>query len=79
MLVRSDLKGQGLGRLLLGTLLRYQTECGTRRLVGDVLHENHAMRGLARSLGMHDASGASAGGDTFRFVLDLQPAASAQG
>ncbi len=37
VLVRSDLKGQGLGSLLLEKIIRYCRERGTRRIAGDVL------------------------------------------
>jgi len=51
VLVRSDLKGQGLGTLLMRKLIRYCRERGTRELCGDVMSENTAMLHLARSLG----------------------------
>jgi len=51
VLVRSDLKGQGLGTLLMRRLIRYCRERGTRELCGDVMSENTAMLHLARSLG----------------------------
>ena len=51
VLVRSDLKGQGLGTLLMRKLIRYWRERGTRELWGSVLAENGAMLQLARSLG----------------------------
>lgn len=51
VLVRSDLKGQGLGTLLMRKLIRYCRERGTRELWGSVLAENAAMLQLARSLG----------------------------
>jgi acetyltransferase len=53
VLVRSDLKGQGLGSLLMRKLIRYCRERGTRELWGSVLAENAAMLHLARSLGFH--------------------------
>jgi acetyltransferase len=51
VLVRSDLKGQGLGRLLMQKLIRYCRERGTRQLWGSVLSENAAMLHLSKSLG----------------------------
>ena len=51
VLVRSDVKGQGLGTLLMRKLIRYCRERGTRELWGSVLAENEAMLHLARSLG----------------------------
>jgi acetyltransferase len=74
IIVRSDLKSRGLGRLLLDKMVRYQRSCGTQRLVGDVLHDNHAMRDLARHLGLH-ADPAQSDAESYCFVLDLQPPA----
>ena len=51
VLVRSDLKGQGLGTLLLRKLIRYCREHGTGELWGSVLAENGAMLHLAQKLG----------------------------
>jgi acetyltransferase len=51
VLVRSDLKRQGLGTLLMGKLIRYCREHGTRELWGSVLAENAAMLHLAAKLG----------------------------
>lgn len=49
--VRSDLKGRGLGWLLMTTLIEHFTRRGTQRLVGYVLRENTVMREMAQSLG----------------------------
>jgi acetyltransferase len=57
VVVRSDLKGQGLGSLLMGALIDHLRQRGTRRLVGEVLAENAAMLGLARRLGFEATSG----------------------
>lgn len=51
VIVRSDLKGRGVGRLLMDKLIRYQRARGTQRIVGDVILENTGMRELARRLG----------------------------
>lgn len=51
VLVRSDLKRQGLGTLLMRKLIRYCRERGTRELRGDVLSDNLAMLHLASALG----------------------------
>ncbi|MGQ9725291.1 MAG: GNAT family N-acetyltransferase, partial [Tepidimonas sp.] len=51
ILVRSDLKGRGLGRLLMERLIRYLRSHGTRRIVGTVLRENKGMLGLVERLG----------------------------
>jgi acetyltransferase len=49
--VRSDLKGSGLGELLMHKLIAYQRSRGTRRLVATVLAENERMLQLAGELG----------------------------
>lgn len=51
VMVRSELKGQGLGRVLMQALLDYAAARGTQRIVGYVLRENRAMLALTRSLG----------------------------
>ncbi|MBV8036881.1 bifunctional acetate--CoA ligase family protein/GNAT family N-acetyltransferase [Roseateles sp.] len=51
VMVRSERKGQGLGRLLMQALLDYAAARGTQRMFGYVLRENRAMLTLARSLG----------------------------
>lgn len=51
VIVRSDLKGTGLGRLLMEKIIRYCRERGTRELTGQALMENGGMQGLAEKLG----------------------------
>ena len=51
VLVRSDLKGQGLGRVLLEKLIRYCRDRGTSRMAGEVLSDNLRMTHLAAALG----------------------------
>jgi len=51
ILVRSDLKGQGLGHVLLDKLIHYCRSRGTQELTGEVLVENERMSLLAASLG----------------------------
>ena len=51
VLVRSDLKGRGLGRVLLEKLIRYCASRGTQELIGDVLAGNAPMLHLAARLG----------------------------
>jgi acetyltransferase len=71
VLVRSDLKGQGLGSLLMQKLLRYCRARGMQRLWGLVLSENEAMLHLSRSLGFQ-VRAVNSGVE--QIVLDLQPA-----
>lgn len=51
LLVRSDLKGAGLGHLLFEQLIEHATQRGIERLVGIVLRENTRMINLSRDLG----------------------------
>ncbi|WP_320171622.1 bifunctional acetate--CoA ligase family protein/GNAT family N-acetyltransferase [Maridesulfovibrio sp.] len=51
IVVRSDLKGTGLGSMLFHKIIRYTRERGTHWLVGQTLFENKAMQGLARKFG----------------------------
>lgn len=72
VLVRSDVKGQGLGALLLGKLIRYCRERGLRELTGEVLADNFAMLRLAAAFGFR-AMPPQEG--TVRIALDLQATA----
>jgi acetyltransferase len=70
IIVRSDLKGQGLGHLLMHKLIRYCRARGTRRLVALVLRENDDMLRLARSVGLAvDKAGSDH--DTLKMVMPL--------
>ena len=51
ILLRRDLKGQGLGYALMRRLIEYGREAGIGRLTGDVLKENRAMLDMCRDLG----------------------------
>ena len=51
IVVRSELKGQGLGAALLDKMIAYCRARGTGQLVGQVMADNHAMLGLAKSRG----------------------------
>lgn len=54
IILRSDLKGQGLGRALMEHILSYARARGVQAVFGDVLAENKAMRGLAERLGFSE-------------------------
>ena len=51
LLIRDDVAGRGLGRLLLDRLLELAAGLGVRRMVFDILPENRAMLALARRVG----------------------------
>jgi acetyltransferase len=68
VLVRSDLKGRGLGGALLRKLVRYCRGRGTGELYGDVLADNVRMLALADELGFRRTSTQDG---CVRVVLDL--------
>jgi acetyltransferase len=69
VIVRSDLKRQGLGRLLMDCLLQYCRSSGLREVTGTVLTDNTAMLGLARRLSFSSAAAAD-GTYTLHLQLD---------
>jgi acetyltransferase len=69
ILVRSRLKGHGLGWLLMRRVIDYAKEKGLRRVYGDVLTENAAMLQMCAELGFHAEDIGSA---MSRVVLDLE-------
>ncbi len=69
ILVRSRLKGHGLGWLLMRRIIDYAKEKGLRRVYGDVLVENTMMLQMCAELGFHAVD---MGSDIRRVVLDLE-------
>ncbi len=76
IIVRSDLKGIGLGKLMMDKLIRTLRTQGTQRLVATVLHENRRMLALQRDLGFSEIASDTADG-TRSIALDLQNTAGA--
>jgi acetyltransferase len=72
VLVRSDLKQQGLGRLLLQKLIRYCRARGTLCMKGEVLSENVAMLRLAATQGFRIEHRE---GGVVELALELRPSA----
>jgi acetyltransferase len=70
VIVRSDIKGRGLGVLLMKKMIRYCRDRGTGEMVGDVLRENAAMLRLAHALGFETVPGGE--NDFVRIRLNLQ-------
>lgn len=70
IIVRSDIKGKGLGRLLFEKIIRYCRSRGTQTLVGDVLKENSRMLDLTRQLGFTLSRSEEPG--IMRVALELQ-------
>jgi acetyltransferase len=55
IIVRSDLKGSGIGWALMHHLIHYAEKEGLRELVGDVLANNQRMLGMCQALGFEIA------------------------
>jgi acetyltransferase len=69
IMVRSRLKGHGLGWLLMHRVIDYARAKGLRRVYGDVLAENASMLQMAGELGFHAHDMWSG---VKRVVLDLE-------
>jgi acetyltransferase len=69
ILLRSRLKGHGLGWVLMRRVIDYAKEKGLRRVYGDVLAENTTMLQMCAELGFDAEDMAS---DIRRVVLDLE-------
>ena len=71
VIVRSELKGSGLGLLLMNKLIAYLRTQGTQRLVATVLDYNDRMLSLAKELGFKDDEKEQDGEGTRGIYLDL--------
>lgn len=69
IIVRSDMKGKGLGRLLMEKMVRYCTNRGSREIWGLVLKNNEAMLGLVKNLGFK----AGPSSETNAYKVTLKP------
>jgi acetyltransferase len=72
IIVRSELKGEGLGELLLQQMVDYLRQHGTQRLVATVLSENTRMLQLARELGFTESANPDEPGTRW-IEMPLQP------
>lgn len=68
--VRSDLKGHGLGRILMTQLIAYCRSRGTREIVGEALPQNTRVIRLVRSLGFEVTAAPEEGTMRLRLQLD---------
>ncbi|THC42511.1 bifunctional acetate--CoA ligase family protein/GNAT family N-acetyltransferase [Massilia sp. Mn16-1_5] len=67
--VRSDLKGHGLGKILMQKLIDYCRLRGTREIVGEALPQNNRIIGLVKKLGFEVFPAGEEGVRKFRLVL----------
>ena len=74
VLVGSDMKGKGLGSLLMKKIIRYCREQGIGELVGDMLATNRRMLALARGLGFEVRPGEDPQVVRGRLALKSDPA-----
>lgn len=51
IIVRDDMKGQGLGSLLMNKMIAYCKSVGTLEMIGKIMVDNHPMRALMKHLG----------------------------
>jgi len=70
IVVRSDLKGSGLGAALLEKMIRYARNRGTTEMIGQVLKDNTRMLHFCENLGFK--RGKMVEEDVVELVLDLQ-------
>ncbi len=71
VIVRSELKGQGLGSLLMDKLINYLRGHGTKRLVATVLAENDRMLKLGKQQGFEERHNGDGGDGTKSLFLTL--------
>ena len=71
IILRPEMKGTGLGRVLMDKLIRYQRAAGTQQLVATVLTENERMRQLGQALGFSERA-TPGDASTQELVLELQ-------
>ncbi len=69
IIIRSDLKGMGLGSMLMNKLIAYFRQRGTRQIVGEALSDNRAMMELMRDLGFELRSNPGEGTVELRYDL----------
>jgi acetyltransferase len=70
IIVRSDLKGKGLGRILFRKLIDYCRSRGMQQIIGETLNYNKALIRLVREFGFEVKP--SPDGDTMLLTLDLR-------
>jgi acetyltransferase len=69
IIIRSDLKGLGLGQMLMKKLIAYFRQRGTQVIVGEALSDNHALIELIKNMGFQIASHPGTGTIELRLPL----------
>ncbi len=69
IIIRSDLKGLGLGQMLMTKLIAYFRQRGTQVIVGEALSDNHALIELTKNMGFQIASHPGTGTIELRLPL----------
>ncbi len=77
VIVRSELKGHGLGWLLMRRMIEYAKAKGLKRVYGQVLSENRTMLRMCEELGFHLGPDAEAGVKVEVLDLDHVPSSAA--
>ncbi|NNG23302.1 bifunctional acetate--CoA ligase family protein/GNAT family N-acetyltransferase [Telluria aromaticivorans] len=67
--VRSDLKGMGLGKMMMEKLIAYCRSRGTREIVGEALPQNSRITGMVKKLGFTVTSTGLEGMREMRLIL----------
>jgi acetyltransferase len=78
IVVRSEMKGKGLGRLLLERMIAYLRSRGTRELRGETMLDNERMKNLARDCGFTVSPRLTLGVVELRLVLNSELAGAAE-
>jgi acetyltransferase len=77
IIVRSDLKGKGLGGMLLNKLIEYCRARGIHEIVGETISHNQGLLALVKRFGFVTGPGAS--NDTTGLRLELRTASGRAG
>ncbi len=77
ILLRSDLKGRGLGWAMMQMMIAYARSEGLKRIVGQILHENTVMLKMCRELGFEVKTNPEDRG-VYDVTLILEPPAEAE-
>jgi acetyltransferase len=74
LILRADVKGRGIGRILLAKLVAYCKSRGTRELIGESRADNHRMIALARAFFFEAIPSGTPGVVKLRLTLERESA-----